>query len=123
VIARLLLAGLAIVSIVVAIHALRVDHRCAVTRAGASTAPAGRLAAIARETADRCGDPRDPALVALVLLARGHRADATQLARRMTQASPRDYLGWLVVWRLTGDRRALARAHELNPRGTPSPAR
>jgi hypothetical protein len=37
----------------------------------------------------------------------------------MTRATPDDYLGWLVVWRLSADRDALARARALNPRGTP----
>lgn len=115
------MAGLAVVAVVVAIHALRTDHRCADTKARAATAPVGQLAAIARETADRCGDPRDSAVAALVLVGRGHRGDAVQLATRMTKASPDDYLGWLVVWRLTGSRRALTRAHELNPRGAPAP--
>ena len=41
------------------------------------------------------------------------------LAREMTRQHPDDYLGWLGVYRLTGDRDALARAHALNPRGVP----
>jgi hypothetical protein len=59
-------------------------------------------------------------VVALVLVAHGQRGAALDLARRMTRSSPDDYLGWLVVWRLTGARDALARAHALNPRGTPA---
>jgi hypothetical protein len=39
----------------------------------------------------------------------------------MTRDHPQDYVGWLVVWRLSGSRGALARAHALNPRGTPAP--
>jgi hypothetical protein len=37
----------------------------------------------------------------------------------MTRSSPDDYLGWLGLYRLTGDRGALRRAHELNPRAVP----
>jgi hypothetical protein len=70
---------------------------------------------------DRCGDPRDSALATLVLTARGQRPIALDLARQMTEAHPDDYLGWFIVWRLSGDPRALARAHDLNPRGTPTP--
>jgi hypothetical protein len=39
----------------------------------------------------------------------------------MTESSPDDYNGWLALYRLTGERSALARAHQLNPRGTPGP--
>ena len=116
---RLVLVGLAVVSVAVAAHALRADHRCSQSKARAARAPVGRLA-IAAATADRCGDPRDSAVLALVLTARGQRATALGLARRMTRAHPDDYLGWLVVWRLSGERTALARAHALNPRGTPA---
>jgi hypothetical protein len=121
VLARLLLAGLAAVAIAVAATSLRSDHRCAEAKAAAKRAPAAELSAVATQTADRCGDPRDAALVSLVLTARGQRASALTLARRMTRDHPQDYLGWLVVWRLSGSRAALARAHALNPRGTPAP--
>ena len=103
-----------------ATHALRADHRCADVKRTASTAPAGELAALASATAERCGDPRDSAVFTLALLDRGQRATALRLARRMTRAHPDDYLGWLVVWRLSGQPAALARAHALNPRGTPA---
>jgi hypothetical protein len=122
VLVRLVLVGLAVVSVAVAAHALRADHRCSQSKARAARAPVGQLAAIAAATADRCGDPRDSAVLALVLTARGQRATALGLARRMTRAHPDDYLGWLVVWRLSGERTALARAHALNPRGTPAGA-
>jgi len=120
VIARALAVVLAAVAIVVAVHALRADHRCAQVKAEAARGPVGRLAAIADETAQRCGDPRDSAVLTVVLTARGQRGTALQLARRMTQAHPDDYLGWLIVWRLSGDERAHARARALNPRGTPA---
>jgi hypothetical protein len=113
--------GLAVVTAAVGVHALRADHRCSDAKADVSRAPVGQLAAAAAATADRCGDPRDGAVAALVLTARGQRGAALGLARRMTRAHPDDYLGWLVVWRLSGARSALARAHALNPRGTPVP--
>jgi hypothetical protein len=118
--ARLLLLGLVVVGAAVALHALRADHRCADIKTAAADAPLGAPTAVASAAADRCGDPRDRALVALVLTARGQRGAALDLARRMTRSSPDDYLGWLVVWRLTGARAALVRAHALNPRGTPA---
>jgi hypothetical protein len=120
VLVRLVLVALAVVSIAVGAHALRADHRCADVKRAAATAPAGELAALASATAERCGDPRDSAVLALVLTARGQRATALALAQRMTRAHPDDYLGWLVVWRLSGQPAALARAHALNPRGTPA---
>jgi hypothetical protein len=120
VLVRLVLAGLAVVSVAVGLQALRTDHRCSEVKGQAGRAPVGALAGVASATADRCGDPRDDAVVALILTARGQRAAALGLARRMTRAHPDDYLGWLVVWRLSGERAALARAHVLNPRGTPA---
>jgi len=120
VLVRLVLVGLAVVSVAVAAHSLRADHRCSQSKARAARAPVDQLAAIAAATADRCGDPRDSAVLSLLLTARGQRATALGLARRMTRAHPDDYLGWLVVWRLSGERTALARAHALNPRGTPA---
>jgi hypothetical protein len=109
VLARTLAVVLALAAVVVAAHALRADHRCADAKARVDAAA----------TADRCGDPRDSALVALALTQRGQRAAALSLARRMTRAHPDDYLGWLVTWRLSGDKHALARAQALNPRATP----
>jgi hypothetical protein len=73
------------------------------------------------QAAERCGDPRDRVLVAARLAFRGQRSAAIALARRMTRSAPDDYVGWLAVWRLTGERKALVHAHELNPRGTPAP--
>jgi hypothetical protein len=119
VIARVAAIALAAVAVVVAVHALRVDHRCARVQDQAGRAPRSQLAALAREAADRCGDPRNEAWVIGVASLRGDRAAATDLARRMTRARPDDYLGWLGLYRLTGDRGALARAHALNPRGVP----
>jgi hypothetical protein len=118
--ARLLLLGLAVAAVAVAIHALHADHRCADLKATASQVPLRQPTAVARAAADRCGDPRDRAVVALLLTARGQRPAALDLARRMTRSSPDDYLGWLIVWRLSGARDALARAQALNPRGTPA---
>ena len=100
--------ALAVVGIGVAAHSLRADHRCADAKAAPTVAGA-----------DRCGDPRDRALIALYLLQRNQRGPALEVAKGMTRATPDDYLGWLVVWRLSGDRAALARAQALNPRGTP----
>lgn len=119
--ARLVLLALAVVGAAVAGHALHADHRCADIKATAAEVPLRRPAAVARAAADRCGDPRDRAVVTVLLLARKQRGAALDLARRMTRSNPDDYLGWLVVWRLSGAREALARAHALNPRGTPAP--
>jgi hypothetical protein len=119
--ARLLLLGLAVVGAAVAIHALHADHRCAEVKATAAEVPLSRPVAVARAAADRCGDPRDHVLVETYLLGRGRRGDAAALARQTTIQSPGDYLGWLALGRLAGDRRALARAHDLNPRAVPAP--
>jgi hypothetical protein len=119
VIARALAVALAAVAVVVAVHALRADHRCAQVQDRALGAARGQLSGFAREAADHCGDPRNEAWVIGVAMLRGDRRTATDLARRMTRSSPNDYLGWLGLYRLTGDRGALARAHALNPRGVP----
>ena len=115
---RIAFAALAACAVAVAIVSLNGDHRCTQLKADAQTAPISRLGAIAGE-ADRCGDPRDRAVIAVRELGRGRRDASASIARRMTVDFPGDYLGWLVVWRLSGDPRAWARAHELNPRGTP----
>jgi hypothetical protein len=116
---RLVLVALAVVAVGVAAHALHADHRCAQIRADASTVPVRELPAVAHATAERCGDPRDRAAVAVIAFNRGRRSTGIALARRMTATTPDDYVGWFVLWRLTGDRNAQARAHELNPRGSP----
>ena len=118
-IARTLALALAAVAVFVAVHSLRVDHRCAALQKTAADAPRSQMAMFARQAAERCGDPRNEAFVIGVAVLRGDRAAATDLARRMTRQHPDDYLGWLGVYRLTGDRDALARAHALNPRGVP----
>jgi hypothetical protein len=119
VIARAVAVVLAVVAVVVAVHALRADHRCAQVQDRAGRAARARLAGLAREAADRCGDPRNEAWVIGVATLRGDRGAAIDLARRMTRSSPDDYLGWLGLYRLTGDRGVLQRAHELNPRAVP----
>jgi hypothetical protein len=121
VVSRLVLAGLAVVAVAVGVFALRADHRCSEVTDRATSAPPGELARVADATAARCGDPRDSAVLTLVLTSRGQRGTALELARRMTRAHPDDYLGWLVVWRLSREPGALARARALNPRGTPAP--
>ena len=118
-IARVLAVALAAVAVFVAVHALRVDHRCAALQNAAGHAPRSEMATFARQAAERCGDPRNEAFVIGIAVLRGDRAAATGLARKMTRQHPDDYLGWLGVYRLTGDRDALARAHALNPRGVP----
>jgi hypothetical protein len=110
-ITRLVLAALAVVAIGVGAESRRTDHRCAHAKAAAKKGEPADAA--------RCGDPRDRALIALYLLRRNQRGAALDVAKGMTRATPDDYLGWLVVWRLSGDRDALARARALNPRGTP----
>jgi tetrahydromethanopterin S-methyltransferase subunit D len=119
VLARVLLVALAAVAVVVGVHALRADHRCAEAKAAAASATPGASAAALAAGAGLCGDPRDRALISLYLLRHQQRGAALDVARGMTRATPDDYLGWLVVWRLSGDRRALARAQVFNPRGTP----
>ena len=91
---RVLLAAPAALALALGAHALRADHRCAQVTAAARTAPAARLAAVGRDVVARCGDPRDRAVVALVLLNRGRRDLAAGVARRMTAATPHDY-EWL----------------------------
>ena len=119
--ARALLILLAVVCAVVAVTGLRSDHRC--TQARTAVLHGDSSAAAATAVADRCGDPRDRAFAAALMAQRGRAAPARQLARRMVRDSPQDYLGWLALGRLTNDQRALARAHALNPRGVPPPAR
>jgi hypothetical protein len=119
VIARVAALALAAVAVVVAVHALRVDHRCATLQDDAAHAPRSQMATFARQAAERCGDPRNEAFVIGIALLRGDRAAAIDLARRMTRQRPDDYLGWLGLYRVTGDRGALERAHALNPRGVP----
>ncbi len=109
--------ALAVVAVGVAAHALRVDRRCAQVRADAATAPVGELPALADEAAQRCGDPRDKAAIAVTVFDRGRRAAGVALARNMTTTNPDDSVGWFVLWRLSGDRLAEARLRELDPRG------
>jgi hypothetical protein len=120
-ITRSVLVALAALAILVAAHGLRADHRCAQVRADAFKVPPRALAALADVAAERCGDPRDVAAVAVTAYGRGSRSVGVRLARRMTVANPDDNIGWVVLWRLSGDRAALARAHQLDPRGTPRP--
>jgi hypothetical protein len=120
-ITRLVLAALAVLAVGVGAQTLRADHRCAQLRADAFTVPTGELRALADATAERCGDPRDVAAVAVTAYGRGSRSVGVQLARRMTVANPEDITGWVVLGRLSGDRAALVRAHELDPHGTPRP--
>jgi hypothetical protein len=117
---RLLLLSLAVVGVAVAAHALRADHRCAQAKADALKGPTTRLVAVARATADRCGAPGDRAVVLVALLGRGRSDLAVEVAREMTETSQDDYNGWLALWQLARDRRALARAHALDPRDTPA---
>jgi hypothetical protein len=117
---RVILVALATCAVVLGARALRDDPRCSQVTKEAGTLPAGRLSTIPRAAIHACGDPSDRGVIALVLRAR-HRDDAADdLARRMTVAAPDDYTGWLLVWRFTGSRSALAVAHRLNPRGTPA---
>jgi cytochrome c-type biogenesis protein CcmH/NrfG len=110
---RAVLIVLAAACVAVAVGGLRHDHACTEARA------AGRWRAVAAH----CGDPRDRAQTAALLASKGRRTEALALARRMVRDSPQDYLGWLALGRLGGDGHALARAHALNPRGVPPPAR
>jgi hypothetical protein len=119
--ARLALAALAVVCAVVAIRALHGDHQCSQIKADAASVPPAELARVVDATVDRCGTPADRAEVVVTLITRKRPGLAVDLARRMTQTSPDDYNGWLALYRLDGDRRALIRAHQLNPRGTPAP--
>jgi hypothetical protein len=119
--ARLALAALAVAGAVVAIHAMRADHRCAQVKSDALHGPAGELPGLARTATDRCGAPSDRAVVIVALITRNRPRLAVEVARRTAESSPEDYNGWLALYRLTGEREALTRAHELNPRGTPTP--
>jgi hypothetical protein len=118
---RALLTVLAVAAIAVGATQLRGDRGCRELRADVARAPAGRLAALAAEADARCGAPADRAAVAVTLSFRDRRDLTVRVVRRMTESSPDDYVGWLALWRLTHERAALVRAHELNARGTPSP--
>jgi hypothetical protein len=120
VVARLLLAGLAVAAVVVGATSLRTDHRCNDAVEAVNHATKAELVAAARVVADRCGDTRIDVQASQALFLRGGAPPALVVARRMARSSPDDYLGWLSIWRLTGDPAALARARDLNPRGTPS---
>jgi hypothetical protein len=113
---RVVLVVLALVAAGVGAHALRADHRCTRLQDRAGHAPGSALTGFARDAAGECGDPRSEAWVIGVATLRGNRSAAIGLAREMTREHPDDYLGWLGLYRLTGDRTALARAHALNPR-------
>jgi hypothetical protein len=121
VIARIAAIALAACAVVVAIVSLRGDHRCAEVKHDAAQIPLRVAPSALVVASDRCGDARDKILIATYLVARGRRSDANELARRMARSNPDDYVGWLAVWNLTRDPAALARAHALNPRGTPAP--
>jgi hypothetical protein len=120
---RVLFVALALVCVGVGAHALRADHRCTQAQGDARTAPAGALPGVANAIAERCGDPREQIVGAVLIGGRGQRALATGLARRIAAQHPDDYLGWLAIYRIGGDQRALARAHALNPRAVPRPDR
>jgi hypothetical protein len=120
---RVLFVALAVVCAGVGAHALRADHRCTRAQADARSAPTAALPGVADAIAERCGDPRAQIIGAVLIGGRGQRALATGLARRIAAQHPDDYLGWLAVYRIGGDRRALARAHALNPRAVPQPGR
>jgi hypothetical protein len=113
---RLVLVLFAAIAIGVGAHSLRADHRCGELRARALTAPRAQLAIVARQAAERCGDPRDRGTIAFTVAVRDEIAPAVALVRRMTTDNPDDYNGWFELWSLTRDRRALAHARELNPR-------
>jgi hypothetical protein len=120
VVARLVLAGLAVAALVVGATSLRTDHRCSNAVRAVSIVPKGELMTAARAVTDRCGDTLTAVRASQTLFLRGGAPPALVIARRLTRSHPDDYLGWISTWRLTGDRAALARARELNPRGTPT---
>ena len=53
-IARVLAVALAAVAVVVAVHALRVDHRCAALQNAGGHARRSEMATFARQAAERC---------------------------------------------------------------------
>jgi hypothetical protein len=120
---RVLFLAFALVCAAVGAHALRADHRCAQAQADARTAAPAGLPGVANAIAARCGDPRDEVIGAVLIGGRGQRGLATALARRTARQHPEDYIGWLAIYRIGGDEGALARAHALNPRAVPPPAR
>jgi hypothetical protein len=120
---RVLFVALALVCAGVGAHALRADHRCSRAQAAARTAAPAALPGVARAIGDRCGDPRAEVIGAVLIGGRGERRLATALARRVAIQHPEDYIGWLAIYRIGGDERALARAHALNPRAVPLPGR
>ena len=132
VIGRLLLLGLALVSIVVGIEALRDQHACSSALSSAVTLDRGDRAGAARvedELAHRCSDPAQQTRGVFALGSRRQFAQAVALARHMTRSAPDGYEGWAVLARTlaghdaAGSRAAFARAHALNPRASPAPPR
>lgn len=120
---RILLVALALICAGAGALGLRSNARCEQAQRSARSAPTVALPRIARDIGDRCGDPRDAVVGAVVVGSRGEREVAVSIARRVAAQHPQDYIGWLAVYRLGGDQRALARAHRLNPRAVPAPSR
>jgi hypothetical protein len=120
---RVLLVALALVCGGVGVSGLRSSHRCGQAQRAARTAAIAALSGVAGDIADHCDDPRDEVVGAVTLGSRGEHELAVSLARRVATRNPEDYLGWLAIYRLGGDQRALARAHRLNPRAVPAPSR
>ena len=132
VIGRLLLLGLALVSIVVGIVALRDQHACSSALSDAVTVGRGDATGAARledRLAQRCSDPAQQTRGVFALGSRGHSDQAVALARHMTRSAPDGYEGWAVLAQTlagrdaAGARAAFARAHALNPRASPAPPR
>lgn len=119
--ARLLLVALAAVAAVVGVQQLHHDHGCTTLVNDVAKGPAADVDGLAAQTLERCGDPRDRVVIVGTLVARRKQPEAVAVLRRMTASDPDDYLGWLVLGRLTRDRAALERAHALNPRDVPAP--
>ncbi len=122
VLARALLAALAVVCATVAFTAHRSDTRCSRTVAEARQVDRSTVAAegrgLARAVLARCEGAREAVVVALLLNGNGGRTDALVVARALVRREPGDGLGWFLLGGLERGRAAevaLARAKALNP--------
>ena len=126
------LTALAAVALAVALHGLARHGDCAGAFARVQRLQPGQAvaaAAVARDVGKACDEPRAVVIAAAFIDHAGARGAATGLARTLVGEAPQAYVGWLTLGRLlqtqdrAASRAALARAHALNPRGVPAPAR
>ncbi len=127
---RALLAAVAVLCVVFGVVTLRDDARCTDARNTVLAIGAhggGDPLAAAKQVRDECEDTTSLVRAATLLSARRHFPEALAIARQMIHDAPQDYVGWLTYAGVANfqhpgsARAAFARAHQLNPRGTPAP--